>query len=214
MEITDEYQFNHLIKSLTNEQIVLKLRANYNSKLFEELVERFHPLFNKYLHTYFIPNYDIDDFTQEGRITLLQAIESYEPEKYKYFAPYMKYVYRNRIFNILRLYTAQKREGMGQELSLEVSSKIGEEYESFETLTMIPDKYFIQPPSIIEIKESIDKYYKQLSPLEYEVLERYKTTHSIEMIAVEIDKPVTTVRNALVRCRLKYNDMLDELGYG
>ena len=64
-----------LYESKTNEELVSILRKEIIDEAFEELFNRFIPMIYSVRSIYSVPEFQIDDYFQEGRITLLNAIE-------------------------------------------------------------------------------------------------------------------------------------------
>jgi len=68
---------------------------------------------------YYLRNYVYEDWEQEARIALYQALKTYENNKGVSFGSYYKSIISNQIYSLLRKQNALKRRDQKDELSID-----------------------------------------------------------------------------------------------
>lgn len=195
--------------NLSNEEIVVLLRKEFDEDLFEYLVARFHPLFAKHYHRQRIADYDFDDYRQEGRLALIHSIEKYDNNKLNSFSNFFRIIYKNRIFNMYRKSVSESRGGNFYDLSLSHNIHRDQD-ESFTILESLEDPYQLSANKIVEIRDIKREFLMSLSLLEKAVFIYFYSSRSKEEIAQSLEVDYTQVQSALDRCRLKLRKLLAE----
>lgn len=199
-----------LYESTTNEELVAILRKEIIDEAFEELFNRFIPMVYSVRSIYSVPDFLVDDYFQEGRITLLNAIELFECKRNTYFASFFHKLYKHHIYNKLRKIYSLKRQGSYCDLSIDAPIYIEKTSTEINLLDIISDPHSIEPESSIMIKEKANDYFTQLSVLERKAIVSFLGHTSYENVAEELDLPIDTVRSAMSRARRKIRIQFSE----
>lgn len=188
--------------NISLECLVESLKENFNEENFVQLFNKFEPLFRKSEKVYNIPGFTQEEYYQEGRIALLNAISNYKVEKAAFFASYFKMVYKNQLLNIIRKQTAVKRGGNKIEVSIDQLCE--SDYTGRARVEeILEDRLGSNPEDLAVVKEAEDLFFKHLSKLEIEVMRRYLKAYSFDEIAEELGQSKDRVCNAYDRCRQK-----------
>ena len=187
------------ISFMTNEKIVSKLKTKMDEDLLEELIQRFKPMVKKYSRIYYLYQFDFEDLQQEANIILLKAINTYDPTKTPYFAPYYHSMYRHRLYNLLRYSNATCREIQNCLTHLEDTSK----NTNLCLAETLKDGHILTPDEIIEIKNKSSQYLSTLSKFEKQILIKYLENENYQKIADELNISVRKLNDAIYRCHKK-----------
>lgn len=189
------------------ETLVLLLKEEFDSEVFEHIIHRFMPLFKKVSQSYKVLNYDFEDYIQEGQIVMIEAIELFNPEKQDYFSPFFKALYKNRIYNLYRDERAYKRGGGIREVPLQYHHSI--EDEQFSLLDVLENFQEVPASKLAELNEANRLFRSKLSKLELEVFNYYMWgKHRLE-VARLLNIQERQVQSAFERCRLKLKKVLE-----
>ena len=189
---------------MTIEALVVGLKKEFNTDVFEHIVNRYVPLYKNCFNQIKVPNYDLEDYYQEGQIIMLEAIDMYDPAKQHRFSGFFKLLYKNRIINLCRADQAYKRGGGVRELSLEYQSNKSQS--EINLLDQIENHYHISAQDMIELKEVHNLFIDSLSSLERKVFFNYQKGDSVREIAKQLVISETQVQSAYDRCRKKLKD--------
>ncbi|MGO4937978.1 sigma-70 family RNA polymerase sigma factor, partial [Fundicoccus sp. Sow4_H7] len=188
----------------SNEKLVLQLQKSFDPDVFEELFLCYKPLFLKYSTLFYIPFFDTDDFLQEGRITLLKVIDSYDPDKTPYLSSFIQKVYRNQVINLLReSYSLDKENNLNIVgfSGYHTLSKNNDTSADIDGLNIIENKYFLMPYKLFEIREKSSYYLENLSTLERTILYLFLENYSNEDISLMTNIRMDQVQNTFDRLR-------------
>ncbi len=189
---------------MTIEALVVGLKKEFNTDVFEHIVNRYVPLYKNCFNQIKVPNYDLEDYYQEAQIIMLEAIDMYDPAKQHRFSGFFKLLYKNRIINLCRADQAYKRGGGVRELSLEYQSNKSQS--EINLLDQIENHYHISAQEMIELKEVHNLFIDSLSSLERKVFFNYQKGDSVREIAKQLVISETQVQSAYDRCRKKLKD--------
>ena len=192
------------MKTMTIEALVVGLKKEFNTDVFEHIVNRYVPLYKSCFNQIKVPNYDLEDYYQEAQIIMLEAIDMYDPAKQHRFSGFFKLLYKNRIINLCRADQAYKRGGGIRELSLEYQSNKSQS--EINLLDQIENHYHISAQDMIELKEVHNLFIDSLSSLERKVFFNYQKGDSVREIAKQFVISETQVQSAYDRCRKKLKD--------
>ena len=192
------------MKTMTIEALVIGLKKEFNTDVFEHIVNRYVPLYKSCFNQIKVPNYDLEDYYQEAQIIMLEAIDMYDPAKQHRFSGFFKLLYKNRIINLCRADQAYKRGGGVRELSLEYQSNKSQS--EINLLDQIENHYHISAQDMIELKEVHNLFIDSLSSLERKVFFNYQKGDSVREIAKQLVISETQVQSAYDRCRKKLKD--------
>lgn len=165
-----------------------------NDDDFERVFNKYIPVIYNMQARYLIRDFDGDDWLQEGRIALNDALHSYSQGHGTTFGLYYKMILENRIRSLLRRQRAQKRRAQQHAVSIE---KIGFEsiVEHFQYHEFVEENMYI---SEVLLTGEIS-----LSSLEKHVLYYYLKGEEPEKIAKRLNETEKVVNNALNRTKNK-----------
>ncbi|XJS10608.1 ECF-type sigma factor [Aerococcaceae bacterium WGS1372] len=188
------------------EELVVMLNNEFDADIFEHLVRRFIPLFNKNLKRAPWFNFDFDDYFQEGQIIMYEAIKTFDRTKIKYFTSYYNALYNNHISNIHRSGRALKRGGGIQELPLQYQSdKTQDEVNLLEVLQIQTQ---LTTPQVFELREVSTKFISKLSKFELEVIMANLAGISRAELARRLRVKESQIQSAFERSRDKLKRLL------
>lgn len=180
--------------------------ANKGDDLAQDhLIKKYKNFVRVKARTYFLVGADAEDIMQEGMIGLFKAIRDYDIEKNSNFKAFAELCIKRQIITAIKTATRQKHIPLNSYVSL---NKPIYDDESDRTLLDIlttkrstnPETLFISKEEVASIKKEIGKH---LSKLEWRVLTCYLAGDSYQEIAVEINRPVKSIDNALQRVKKK-----------
>ncbi len=98
---------------------LLRAARNGDEEAFAALYQKYFPLLLRLKNTYYLRNYVTEDWEQEARIALYQALRTYEKSKGVSFGSYYKSIISNQIYSLLRKQNALKRRDQKDEVSID-----------------------------------------------------------------------------------------------
>ena len=147
---------------------------------------------------YFLEYVEFEDLMQEARLVMLDAVERYDSEKGMRFSGYYRLVLQHHIYGIIRKENAYRRKSDRRAVSfdqlLETSHSVQMKFVDFQT-----------PEYLLTLRESYEDYGALLSSFEKEVYLLFIRGLSIKSIASNLNVEYVRVKNALERCRQKFN---------
>lgn len=187
----------HNESGISNEEMVAAMKEG-KMEYFESLFYRFIPLIKKYMKDYFLEYVEFEDLMQEARLVMLDAVERYDSEKGMRFSGYYRLVLQHHIYGIIRKENAYRRKSDRRAVSfdqlLETSHSVQMKFVDFQT-----------PEYLLTLRESYEDYGALLSSFEKEVYLLFIRGLSIKGIASNLNVEYVRVKNALERCRQKFN---------
>ncbi len=224
------YNINGLEKQLGGDKVEANAKKTeipcYETMLDEELVitakdgdkEALEYVINKYKNfvrakarSYFLIGADREDIVQEGMIGLYKAIRDFKNDKLSSFRAFAELCITRQIITAIKTATRQKHIPLNSYISL--NKPIYDE-ESDRTLLDIltsvkitdPEELIISQEELCSIELRIGEI---LSDLELEVLMSYLQGKSYQEIAVDLDRHVKSIDNALQRVKRKLEKFLE-----
>lgn len=184
---------------ITIEAMVVAIKGG-KMEYFEPLFYRFTPLVKRYRKDYFLRSVEYEDLMQEARLVMLDAIERYDSEKGMRFSGYFRLMLQHHIYGIIRKENAHRRRCERSALSfeqlLETSKAAQMSFVDFQT-----------PEHILAVREAYLDYGELLSKFEKEVYRLFIRGSSLKDIAKELDVEYIRIKNAIERCRQKFNSI-------
>ena len=194
----------------SNEELVALLQVEMTDEGFEELFIRFTSLMYSVRSTYPIPGFLMDDYFQEGRIIMLKAIQLYDVKRQAQFSGFMQLLYKNHMCNMLRRMLSDRRHGAHREISIDAHCGRTAMTESTRIVDYLSSPSSKEPENVMLVQEKAERYLKQLSSFEKEVILCSIFYSSYQEIADILGVSETAVRSAISRARRKIKDQLDE----
>ncbi len=158
-------------------------QVSHRSDRFEELFRKYRPIVEILHKKYYLRDYDLDDWLQEGRIV---------------FNKCLKRSFENRICSLLRAQHAQKRKAQVDACSLE--EKLLQEGNRFLT---DHNRCAETAETYLFVNESLAEYPKSLSSLERMVIMNYLKGLELDQIAAQEKLPYEKIKSAFSRGRTK-----------
>ena len=201
--------------TMTDEQIVELAREGDNVAQ-EYLIKKYKNFVRAKARSYFLIGADKEDIIQEGMIGLYKAIRDFRPDKLSSFRAFAELCITRQIITAIKTATRQKHIPLNSYVSL--NKPIYDEDSDRTLLDVISGTRITDPEELVISREEFDdieeKMGEILSSLEWKVLMYYLEGKSYQEIAVDLDRHVKSIDNALQRVKRKLERYLEnrELG--
>lgn len=201
-----------IYNAMEDEEIIIAAKSG-NDKAFEYLINKYKSFVRAKARAYFLVGADREDIIQEGMIGLYKAIRDFKGDKRSSFKSFAELCITRQIITAVKTATRQKHIPLNSYVSL--NKPIYNE-ESDRTLMDVisNNKVSINPEEMIISREELagieGKLNEILSRLEWKVLSLYLEGKSYNEIAVELNRHVKSVDNALQRVKRKLERYIEE----
>jgi RNA polymerase sporulation-specific sigma factor len=196
--------------SSTDEDIVEAVR-NGDSIALEYLINKYKNFVRAKARSYFLIGADREDIVQEGMIGLYKAIRDFKGDKLASFKAFAELCITRQIITAIKTATRQKHIPLNSYVSLD--KPIYDEDSDRTLLDVICGTRVSDPEELIINQEEFigleDKMAEILSDLERKVLMLYLDGRSYQEIAVDLDRHVKSIDNALQRVKRKLERYLE-----
>jgi RNA polymerase sporulation-specific sigma factor len=194
----------------TDEEIVEAVR-NGDSIALEYLINKYKNFVRAKARSYFLIGADREDIVQEGMIGLYKAIRDFKGDKLASFKAFAELCITRQIITAIKTATRQKHIPLNSYVSLD--KPIYDEDSDRTLLDVICGTRVSDPEELIINQEEFvgleDKMSEILSDLERKVLMLYLDGRSYQEIAVDLDRHVKSIDNALQRVKRKLERYLE-----
>lgn len=199
-------------ENMTDEEIVLEAKENANNIALDYLINKYRNFVRAKASSYFLIGADREDIIQEGMIGLYKAIRDFRNDKLSSFRAFAELCVTRQIITAIKTATRQKHIPLNSYVSL--NKPIYDE-DSDRTLLDVLSGTKISDPEelVISREEFIDieaKMGQILSELEWKVLMSYLDGKSYQEIAVDLERHVKSIDNALQRVKRKLERYLEK----
>nr|WP_206110430.1 RNA polymerase sporulation sigma factor SigH [Paenibacillus aquistagni] len=195
---------------LTDEQLVEAVREGDGDAL-EYLIHKYRNFVRAKARSYFLIGADREDIVQEGMIGLYKSIRDFRGDKLASFKAFAELCITRQIITAIKTATRQKHIPLNSYVSLD--KPIYEEDSDRTLLDVIGGSRVSDPEQLIINREEFvgleDKMSEILSDLERKVLMLYLDGRSYQEIAVDLDRHVKSIDNALQRVKRKLERYLE-----
>lgn len=196
---------------MLDEEIVEDAKKG-DAEALEYLIYKYKNFVKAKARSYFLIGADHEDIVQEGMIGLYKAIRDYRQDKLSSFRAFAELCITRQIITAIKTATRQKHIPLNSYISL---NKPVYDEESDRTLMDViseakvsdPEELIISREEFMNIERKINEL---LSDLEQEVLISYLQGKSYQEIAVDLDRHVKSIDNALQRVKRKLERYLEE----
>ncbi len=196
--------------SIDDEDIVEKAKDG-DPQALEYLITKYKNFVRTKARSYFLIGADKEDIIQEGMIGLYKAIRDYNKDKLTSFKAFAELCITRQIITAIKTATRQKHIPLNSYVSL--NKPIYDEESDRTLLDVISGVKITDPEELIISQEELMsmecKIGEILSDLELEVLMAYLEGKSYQEIAVELDRHVKSIDNALQRVKRKLERYLE-----
>lgn len=198
-------------ESMADEELALLAQQGDDAAL-EYLLNKYKNFVRSKARSYFLIGADHEDIVQEGMIGLYKAIRDFKPEKLSSFRAFAELCITRQIITAIKTATRQKHIPLNSYVSL--NKPIYDEESDRTLLDVITEGRVANPEDMLISQEDVglieDRIGQMLSSLEREVLSAYLDGKSYQEIALELDRHVKSIDNALQRVKRKLEKFLDE----
>jgi len=196
---------------MNDEEIVEDSRAG-DDRALEYLINKYKGFVRAKAITYFLIGADREDIIQEGMIGLYKAIRDFRKDKLSSFRAFAELCITRQIITAIKTATRQKHIPLNSYVSL--NKPIFDEESDRTLMDIISEESINDPEEMVINREEFSgieaKMGEILSSLECEVLTSYLQGKSYQEIAVELDRHVKSIDNALQRVKRKLEKYLEE----
>jgi RNA polymerase sporulation-specific sigma factor len=201
---TREYDYK------ADEDIVEFVRLG-DSEALEYLIHKYRNFVRAKARSYFLIGAEREDIVQEGMIGLYKAIRDFKGDKLASFKAFAELCITRQIITAIKTATRQKHIPLNSYVSLD--KPIYDEDSDRTLLDVICGSRVCDPEEMIINQEEFygleDKMSEILSDLERKVLMLYLDGRSYQEIAVDLDRHVKSIDNALQRVKRKLERYLE-----
>jgi RNA polymerase sporulation-specific sigma factor len=201
-------------ENMSDEEIVLDAKDSDNTIALDYLINKYRNFVRAKARSYFLIGADREDIIQEGMIGLYKAIRDFRTDKLSSFRAFAELCVTRQIITAIKTATRQKHIPLNSYVSL--NKPIYDEDSDRTLLDVLsgskvsdPEELVISREEFIDIEEKMGEI---LSDLEWKVLMAYLDGKSYQEIAVELDRHVKSIDNALQRVKRKLERYLDNRG--
>jgi len=195
---------------MEDEDIVGEAR-NGSPQALEYLIIKYKGFVKLKSRSYFLIGADKEDIVQEGMIGLYKAIRDYDRDKLASFKAFAELCITRQIITAIKTATRQKHIPLNSYVSL--NKPIYDEESDRTLLDVLSGARITNPEALVIGREELgiieDKIGEILSDLEWEVLMAYIEGKSYQEIAIELDRHVKSIDNALQRVKRKLERYLE-----
>ncbi|NBI08047.1 RNA polymerase sporulation sigma factor SigH [Senegalia massiliensis] len=187
-----------------DEEIVKKAKKGDNIAL-EYLIKKYKYFVRAKARSYFLIGADKEDIIQEGMIGLYKAVRDYDAAKLASFRAFAELCITRQIITAIKTATRQKHMPLNSYVSL--NKPLYDEESDRTLMDMISGAKVTDPEELMISKEELsrieEKIGQTLSGLELEVLLSYLQGKSYQEIAINLERHVKSIDNALQRVKRK-----------
>ena len=203
-----------VFENMTDEEIVTDAKEKENSIALDFLINKYRNFVRAKARSYFLIGADREDIIQEGMIGLYKAIRDFRGDKLSSFRAFAELCVTRQIITAIKTATRQKHIPLNSYVSL--NKPIYDEESDRTLLDVLSGSKISDPEELVISREEFsdieEKMGQILSDLEWKVLMAYLDGKSYQEIAVELDRHVKSIDNALQRVKRKLERYLDNRG--
>ena len=203
-----------VFENMTDEEIVTDAKEKENSIALDFLINKYRNFVRAKARSYFLIGADREDIIQEGMIGLYKAIRDFRGDKLSSFRAFAELCVTRQIITAIKTATRQKHIPLNSYVSL--NKPIYDEDSDRTLLDVLSGSKISDPEELVISREEFsdieEKMGQILSDLEWKVLMAYLDGKSYQEIAVELDRHVKSIDNALQRVKRKLERYLDNRG--
>ncbi len=190
---------------------VVELARDGNDSAQEYLINKYKNFVRAKARSYFLIGADKEDIIQEGMIGLYKAIRDFRSDKLSSFRAFAELCITRQIITAIKTATRQKHIPLNSYVSL--NKPIYDEDSDRTLLDVISGTRISDPEELLISREEFndieEKLGEILSSLEWKVLMYYLEGKSYQEIAVDLNRHVKSIDNALQRVKRKLERYLE-----
>ncbi len=197
-------------KIVIDEEIV-EIAREGDSNAQEYLIKKYKNFVRAKARSYFLIGADREDIIQEGMIGLFKAIRDFRADKLSSFRAFAELCITRQIITAIKTATRQKHIPLNSYVSL--NKPIYDDESDRTLLDVLSGTKISDPEELIISREELghieSKIGEILSDLEWKVLMFYLQGKSYQEIAIDLDRHVKSIDNALQRVKRKLERYLE-----
>lgn len=197
------------LEDRTDEELVESVHFGDHEAL-EYLIHKYRNFVRAKARSYFLIGADREDIVQEGMIGLYKSIRDFREDKLASFKAFAELCITRQIITAIKTATRQKHIPLNSYVSLD--KPIYEEDSDRTLLDVICTARVTDPEELIihqeEFDDIEDRMAELLSDLERKVLMLYLDGRSYQEIAIDLERHVKSIDNALQRVKRKLEKYL------
>ena len=201
-------------ENLTDEEILLIIRDTNDRLALDYLINKYRTFVRAKARSYFLIGADREDIIQEGMIGFYKAIRDFRNDKLSSFRAFAELCVTRQIITAIKTATRQKHIPLNSYISL--NKPIYDEDSDRTLLDILPGARVSNPEELVISQEEFvdieEKMEEILSDLEWRVLMSYLDGKSYQEIAVDLDRHVKSIDNALQRVKRKLERYMENRG--
>ncbi|MDD3840717.1 MAG: RNA polymerase sporulation sigma factor SigH [Clostridia bacterium] len=190
---------------------IVEYAKNGDSIALEYLINKYRNFVRAKARSYFLIGADREDIVQEGMIGLYKAIRDFRRDKLSSFRAFAELCITRQIITAIKTATRQKHIPLNSYISL--NKPIYDEESDRTLLDVLSGTKISDPEELIISREEFNniesKIGEVLSDLEWEVLMSYLEGKSYQEIALDLDRHIKSIDNALQRVKRKLERYLE-----
>ncbi|BCV23339.1 RNA polymerase sporulation sigma factor SigH [Gelria sp. Kuro-4] len=194
-----------------DEELVAQARDGSEVAL-EMLINKYKNFVRAKARSYFLVGADREDIIQEGMIGLYKAVRDFRNDKLSSFRAFAELCVTRQIITAIKTATRQKHIPLNSYVSL--NKPIYDEDSDRTLLDVLSGVHVSDPEELVINREEFDdiedKMGEILSDLEWKVLVSYLEGRSYQEIAVDLNRHVKSIDNALQRVKRKLEKYLEK----
>jgi len=195
-------------EELADEELVVGVRMG-DSDALDYLMNKYKNFVRAKARSYFLIGADHEDIVQEGMIGLYKAIRDFKGDKLSSFKGFAELCITRQIITAIKTATRQKHIPLNSYISLDKPLHDEDSNRTlWDKLTVNlsnPEDHYISQEEFNDIEDKISQI---LSDLERKVLMLYLDGRSYQEIAVDLNRHVKSIDNALQRVKRKLEKYL------
>ena len=182
---------------LTDEEVISRIKENCSNIALDYLINKYRNFVRAKARSYFLIGADREDIVQEGMIGLYKAIRDFRNDRLSSFRAFAELCVTRQIITAINkpIYDQDSDRTLLDILPVARVSN--------------PEELVISQEEFVDIEEKMEEI---LSDLEWRVLMSYLDGKSYQEIAVDLDRHVKSIDNALQRVKRKLERYMENRG--
>ena len=183
-----------------------------NQAAFDALISLYQYRILRQCRGFFLQGAEFEDVLQEGRIGFFHAVRSFSVHRSIPFDSYVSICVKRQLADAVRMFSRKKHRPLNTYVSFDSQTQSKSEcltpqFGCFSPEPLDPAEIMASKQAVRLVRATIEE---KLSPFEQQVLQQYMEGNSYQEIALQVNKPVKSVDNAIQRIRRKLGSLLPQ----
>lgn len=185
------------------DELIRRAKDN-DGDAFSELFKQYRPMVLNLCHNYYLRGFDREDWIQEARIVLYEAVGHYDELFGVHFSVYYKILLKRHLFSLIRKNNAKKRRASQEVLS------INSVYENDNMRYLMSDTIDLDAIDRVIINETIKNMIDKLDEEDRKVFCAYLRKKTLKQISEECNCTVYKATQILKKIKMRIITLLNE----